>query len=228
MARRSILTRERLDGRIVDIEFLLIAVIQGLALTTLAVESEAIIGEAQWIYWPYMIAGFVLIINFWTLVITHSISFISWPFDIVHSVLYMLAAFIEVAAFAQITHPAQWFIFMFVFFLVSIVLYAWDLHMIRQRRAEFEDTPARTRLYAHIHDRQTLELHVLLPAALVLQAGVVVVLWQAPDLILADNRHLYVVAIQIVGGLGFLADTIRSFGVRKRLLTECIEDTPGT
>jgi hypothetical protein len=40
MRRRSRLTRERLDGTVVDIEFLLIAVIQGLALTTLAVDPS--------------------------------------------------------------------------------------------------------------------------------------------------------------------------------------------
>ena len=57
MSRRALLTRERLDGRVVDIEFVLIAVIQGLALTTLAVESETVIGETQWLYWPYVIAG---------------------------------------------------------------------------------------------------------------------------------------------------------------------------
>ena len=81
MAKRALLTRERLDGRVVDIEFVLIAVIQGLALTTLAVESEAVIGETQWVYWPYVFAGFILIANFWTLAVTHTLSFISWPFD---------------------------------------------------------------------------------------------------------------------------------------------------
>ena len=223
MAKRALLTRERLDGRVVDIEFVLIAVIQGLALTTLAIESEHIIGESQWLYWPYVVAGFVLIANFWTLAITHTLSFISWPFDAVHTILYLLASFVEVTAFAQITNPAGWFIFMFVFFLVAAVLYAWDLRMIRERRGEFEDTPARQKLYAHIHDHQALELR-LLPAAVLFQAAIVGVIWLWPSLILDDNRHLYVVALQIVSGLGFLAYTIRNFNVRKRLMTDCIEE----
>jgi hypothetical protein len=141
MLKRPKLTRERLDGTAVDIEFLLIAVIQGLALTTLAVASEKVIGEAEWIYWPYVIAGFVLILNFWSLAIIHSISFVSWPFDIVRTLLYLLVTFVEVAAFAEITHPAKWFVFMLASFIVSFVLYAWDARVIRDKRAEYLDTP---------------------------------------------------------------------------------------
>lgn len=222
MDRRPILTRQRLDRTVVDIELLLIAVIQGLALTILAAKSEAVVGDPQWEYWPYMIAGFVVIINFWTLATIHSISFIRWPFDIVHTICYLLAAFVEVAALAQITHPAKWFIFMFVFFLVSVPLYAWDMKMIVERRPEF-DTPARARLYAHIRDWQVRDLRLLLPAALVFQGIIVIILWQAPDLILGDNRHLYVVGAQILFGLGYLVHSLRSFDVRKRLLTDCIE-----
>ena len=224
MRGRSIVTRERLDRTVIDIEFLLIAVIQGLALTTLAINSEAVIGDPQWLYWPYMVAGFVLIINFWALAVTHSISFISWPFDIVHTVLYLLLAFVEVAAFGQITHPAKWFIFMLVFFLVSACLYGWDLRMIRARRAEFENTPARMALYAHIHDRQTRELRLLLPAALAFQGLIVIVLLVSPGAILDGNRHLFVVIAQIVFGLVYLSDTIRNFSVRAQLITDCIED----
>src|SRR5581483_8062263 len=171
--RRSRLTRERLDGTVVDIEFLLIAVIQGLAITTLAVESEHVIGDLEWEYMPYVLAGFVLILNFWSLAIIHSVSFISWPFDIVHTLLYLLAAFVEVAAFAQITHPAKWFIFMFGFFLVSFVLYLWDARMVREHREDFQDTPERAALYAHIDSRQRMELKFLLPAALVFHGLIV-------------------------------------------------------
>ena len=68
----------------------------------------------------------MLIINFWSLAIIHSISFISWPFDLVHTILYFLATFVEVTAFTQITNPTGWFIAMFAFFVVSGLLYLWD------------------------------------------------------------------------------------------------------
>ncbi len=226
MRTRSRLTRERLDGTVVDIEFLLIAVIQGLALTTLAVESEGVIGGEEWIYWPYVVAGFVLILNFWSLAVIHSVSFISWPFDLVHTLLYFLVSFVEVTAFTQLAHPGKWFVFMFVFFLVSFLLYAWDARMIRQREGEFRDTPARARLYDHIVHKQTVELHVVLPGALLFHGAIVVVLLLAPDLILANDRHEFVVAAQVLFGLAYLVNTIRGFAVRERLLTNCIEDDP--
>ncbi len=103
MQKRPVLTREHLDGTVVDIEFLLIAVIQGFALATLAVDSDAVISGRDWIYWPYVLAAFILILNFWSLAIIHSISFISWPFDLIHTLLYFLVAFVEVAAFSQVT-----------------------------------------------------------------------------------------------------------------------------
>jgi hypothetical protein len=221
---RWTLTRDRLDGTVLDIEFLLIAVIQGLALTTLAVESEGMIVEVDWLFWPYMVSGFILIINFWTLALVHSISFIRWPFDVVHTLFYLLVAFVEVAAFAQITHPAKWFAFTFAFFVVSALLYLWDMKMIRDRRDDFADTPAKQALYRHIHDRQLNELRLVVPAALIFQGGVVAVLWLRPEAILGGHRDLILVLAQIVFGVVYLADTIRAFGVRRELITACIEE----
>jgi hypothetical protein len=224
MRTRRVLTRERLDGAVIDIEFLLIAVVQGLALTTLAVESEGVIGELEWTYWPYVLAGFILICNFWTLATTHSISFISWPYDIVHTLLYMLVAFVEVAAFAQITHPEKWFFFTFAFFAVSVFLYVWDMRIIRARRDEWQDTPARAALSAHVHDWQLGELRLVLPAALVFQGAVVLVLLLSPGLILGGGRHVWVVMAQNLFGMAYLVYAIRSFAERKGLMTAAIEE----
>jgi hypothetical protein len=226
MNRRPLITRERLDATVVDIEFLLIAVVQGLALTTLAVESEAGLGGGPWYYWPYVIAAFLLVLNFWSQALIHSISFISWPFDIVHTLLYFLASFIEVTAFAQITHPARWFIFIFAFFAVSFLLYAWDLRMIRQKRQEFAETSARRALYSHILGRQRFELAYLLPAAIAFHGLLVVVLWSRPDLILDGNRHVYLASLQAVIGLGYLVTAVRSFSRRSALINACMEDEP--
>jgi hypothetical protein len=227
MAKRSRLTRENLDGTVVDIEFLLIAVIQGLALTTLAVESEGVLGEGEFLYWPYVAAGFVLIMNFWSLAIIHSISFIRWPFDLVHTILYFLATFVEVAAFTQLTNPKGWFIAMFAFFVVSALLYLWDFKVIGEKQGEYEDTPERVALYRHIQERQHVELRYMLPAALVFHGAIVVVLLAAPQLILDHDRHVFFVTAQLIFGLFFLAGVVRDFRVRERLITDCIEEEPG-
>ncbi|HET7716899.1 MAG TPA: hypothetical protein VFK86_14845 [Bauldia sp.] len=227
MLKRSLLTREKLDGTVVDIEFLLIAVIQGLALTTLAVESEGVLGEGEFLYWPYVAAGFVLIMNFWSLAIIHSISFIRWPFDLVHTILYFLATFVEVAAFTQLTNPTGWFIAMFAFFVVSALLYLWDFRMIREKESEYQDTPERAALYRHIRERQHVELRYMLPGALIFHGAIVAVLIAAPALILEHDRHVWLVSAQLLFGLLFLAGVVRDFRVRERLITDCIEEESG-
>lgn len=221
--RRTKLTRERLDGTAVDIEFLLIAVIQGFALATLAVDAEPVITGGEWIYLPYVLAAFILILNFWALAIQHSISFISWPFDLVHTLLYLLVGFVEVASFSQVTHPANWFIFMLAFFVVSAMLYVWDLRMIGEREADFADSPQRRALYDHIATQQRIEVRALVPAAIAFEAIIVAILWGAPSLIMGDNRHLYLIAAQILFGIGYLALTIRGFNQRRRLLSAVAE-----
>jgi hypothetical protein len=223
--QRSTITRERLDGTVVDIEFLLIAVIQGFALATLAVDSETVITEGMWVYFPYILAAFILILNFWALAIQHSISFIAWPFDLTHTLLYLLVAFVEVASFSQITHPGTWFVFMLAFFIVSGMLYAWDLKMIRDRRAEFEDTPARRTLYAHILNWQESEVRFLLPSAIGFELVVVGVLWQWPALILEENRHLWVISAQLLFGLAYLAVIMRGYRRRQELISACAEES---
>ena len=222
--RRTAITREKLDATVVDIEFLLIAVIQGFALATLAVDSEAVITEGMWVYFPYIVAAFILILNFWALAIQHSISFIAWPFDLTHTLLYLLVAFVEVASFSQITHPGTWFVFMLAFFVVSAMLYAWDLKMIRERRAEFDDTPARRALYAHILGWQESEVRFLLPSAIGFELVVVIVLWQWPTLILEANRHLWIIAAQVLFGLAYLALIMRGYRRRQDLISACADE----
>lgn len=224
MGKRARLTRERLDGTVVDIEFLLIAVIQGLALTTLAVEAEPVFREGDWVYWPYVLAGFVLMLNFWSLAVIHSISFITWPFDLVHTLLYMLVAFVEVAAFAEVTQPAKWFILMLVFFVLSWLLYAWDMKVIREKRGAFQDTPARARLYDHIYRQQSREMRLMVPGAIVFHGLIVLLMIVAPGFVLGGDRHVIFVGLQLVFGLIYLGDIVRGFGERRRLITDCIEE----
>jgi hypothetical protein len=224
MARHTLLTRERLDGTAVDIEFLLIAVIQGFALATLAVDADPIMAGGDWLYLPYLLAAFILILVFWGLAIVHSISFISWPFDLVHTLLYLLVGFVEVSSFSAIRHPEAWFFFMAGFFIVSGLLYLWDMKMIAERHAEFQDTPARARLYDHIYANQSFELRFVMAPAIVFQVAVVLVMWQAPDLVLGGNRHLLIVGAQDLFGLGFLTLIIRSFTTRRKLITNVADD----
>lgn len=119
--------KERLDQFALDIEFLLISVIQGVALAALATDAADPINHLQFVYWLYIASGFLLILNFWSQAIIHAVSFIDWPLDLGHSFLYFLASFVEVMAFTHLTEPKQWFGFMAAF-LLSLYFCIWSIY----------------------------------------------------------------------------------------------------
>src|SRR5689334_11403789 len=112
-------SNEKLDGLVLDIEFLLISVVQGVALTALALSAVPIISTGDWQYFPYVFSGFLFILIFWSQAIIHAMSFIDWPLQITHSFLYFLASFTEVILFNQLTNPLKWFLFTIIFFIVA-------------------------------------------------------------------------------------------------------------
>lgn len=94
------MTKERLDQFVLDIEFLLISVVQGVALGALAAGAIEPLATMDYQYFPYIVAGFLLILTFWSQAIVHSLSFINWPLDLGHNFLYFLASLVEVLAFS--------------------------------------------------------------------------------------------------------------------------------
>jgi len=128
----------RLDQVALDIEFLLISVVQGVALATLAGASVKPLSMMEWQYLPYVATAFLLVLIFWSGAIIHALSFIDWPLDLPHSFLYFLASFIEVLAFTQLENPIMWFVFILLFQIVAGLLYLYDLRLIRKHKKRFE------------------------------------------------------------------------------------------
>ena len=105
----------RLDQVALDIEFLLISVVQGVALAALAGGAAGIFTSLDWFAIPYAITAFLIVLIFWSGAIIHALSFIDWPLDLMHSFLYFLASFVEVMAFTHLENPMLWFIFILGF-----------------------------------------------------------------------------------------------------------------
>src|ERR1700754_633124 len=105
------MNRERLDQFVLDIEFLLISAVQGVALGALAGAASEPISSLNFQYWPYILSGFLLILTFWSQAIIHSLSFIKWPLDLWHNFLYFLMGLIEFLAFNHLQDPLRWFVF---------------------------------------------------------------------------------------------------------------------
>lgn len=215
--------KAKLDQFALDIEFLLISVIQGVALAALAAEATDPINNLQFEYWLYIASAFLLILNFWSQAIVHAVSFVDWPLDLPHSFLYFFASFVEVMAFSHITDPKAWFGFISIFFGVALLLYIVDLRLIKVRENRFVLTEKKKRVYTHIIKRQLFEFKLLLPAALIYNVVCFWLLSTYEELFLGHRLHILLVGIQALFALVVLADSARNFNKRAALIGSASE-----
>lgn len=215
--------RERLNQFSVDIEFLLISVVQGAALATLATNSIEPLSNLQFQYWPYIFAGFFIILIFWSQAVIHTISFIDWPINMIHNFFYFLTGFFEILAFSHITSPVLWYGFLIGFFVVSAILYIIDFYLIASHKNRFTTTPAQ-KLYAHIIKRQKLELYLLMPAGLIFNILAFTAAQTGIDLNLPIPTLPVLACLQAIISLAVLGDIVLSFQKRVQLISECITE----
>src|SRR6185436_4094470 len=201
--------RSKLDEIILDVELLLISVVQGLAVTTLAEKSIDPLQNLQFMYWPYILTAFIFILVYWAQAISHTLTFIRWPLDIGHSFLYYLTAIIEFLAFAHIANPLQWFLYTTVFMIVILFLYIFDLWILKGMKERFYATPAGRTLYDHTLKEQLFELKTFVPGGIIFNAVATYLIWMMPTLFINNNWHLGLIFLQ---GLFTLFILWRSIG----------------
>jgi len=206
--------RRHLDALVVDVELVLISVVQGVALTTLAVEATPVLHQHLAASYPLAIAGLLFVLAFWSAALVHAVSFVSWPMDLVHYFFYFALALLECLTFGQMERPRDWFAYSCVAYVACLALYAYDDAMMRGRRVAFESTPARRRLFDHMLRRQRLELFGFMPAGIAFNAAAW--WWLGRD---AGAATAWGWA-QVVLSLVFLADLVRAFGHRQRIIAE--------
>jgi hypothetical protein len=211
--------KDKLDQFTLDIEFLLISIVQGVAIAALGGEAVKIIAAAQWQYIPYIVAGFLFILIFWSGAIIHAVSFIDWPLDLTHNFFYFLASLIEVIAFGFMDNPLVWFITIFFFFLAAEVLYIIDYKLILSRKDVFE-SKAQIKLYTDLIAEQRFELSTIVPAGIIFNAICIFLIYTNPQLFLGQQYHLVLICLQVLFSFGFLALIIKSFKKRSHLISE--------
>ncbi|MBI3485366.1 hypothetical protein HY025_00310 [Candidatus Daviesbacteria bacterium] len=183
------MNREKLDGIVLDIEFLLISVVQGVALVSLADNSSHIISNLHFEYWLYVLSGLLLILIFWSQAIIHALSFIDWPMDLVHSFLYFLVSLVEIMAFSAMDNPLLWFGFIVGLFVVAAGLYIFDLNLIKKHESVF-NTKQKKLLFNHILSRQLFELKFLVPAGFIFNLSAFLLIYFFKDIFLENRFHL--------------------------------------
>src|SRR5689334_5658990 len=123
-------TRGQLDQLVLDVELVLISVVQGVALSTLAIEGGPRMAGITPLTAVYLATGLLFVLSFWSVAIIHAISFVMWPMDLGHYFFYFTLALLECLTFAQMEHPAAWFAGSLACFLVTSILYVYDYRLI--------------------------------------------------------------------------------------------------
>ena len=83
-------SRSELDAMIADIELTLVSIIQGVALTVLIETSREAGAKLDWIMWPYVLSGLIIILVFWSRVVLHILTVIRWPLEFGHNFSILL------------------------------------------------------------------------------------------------------------------------------------------
>ena len=202
--------RSELDSMIAGIELTLVSIIQGVALTVLIENAQHIVANLEIVFWPYVLAGLLVIFVFWSRAVLHVITLIRWPLEFGHNFLYIACALIEAVLFAQLNNPEKWFSFGAVFIAVGWLLFVYDLRLINARMHDSAGE-ASNRLYVRVRRDQWLNIALLLPAVFLLNLACALCLRLWPGQFLAHNAHFALIAIQLVGFVGYLVYVVRFY-----------------
>jgi hypothetical protein len=214
-------TRRGLDQIVLDVEFVLISVVQGVALTTLATEAAPMLRAPDLVTLAFLASGFLFVLSFWAVAIIHALSFVTWPMDLGHYFFYFGLALLECLTFAQMERPVAWFGYSLGSFTLTAALYVYDYRLIRARRATFEGSSARRALRDHIEKHQRFEMAVLVPVGVAFNLVAFVLVrahgeW-APPFALA----------QLALTLAFVLNFVHTFARRRELITAAVETAGG-
>jgi len=204
---------------VVEIELTLVSIVQGVALTILIENARDVVAQRAFVFWPYVLAGLVTIFIFWSRAVLHIITVIRWPLEFGHNFLYIGCTLIEALMFAQLTRPQNWFAFGAAFIAVGWALFIYDLRLIYARMRD-SPGPASNRLCAMVERDQWLNIALLLPGVLLLNAACVWAIRTHPEFFIGRKGHLWLVAAQLVGFGGYLLYVVRFYSKLAPFISE--------
>jgi hypothetical protein len=215
--------RSQLDSMVVEIELTLVSIIQGVALTVLIENAHAVIAERQLFFWLYVVAGLFVIFVFWSRAVLHIITVIRWPLEFGHNFLYIACALVEAILFAQLGKPGSWFGFGAAFIAIGWTLFVYDLRLIYARMRDSAGE-ASDRLYARVRRDQWLNIVLLLPAVFFLNLVSAILVRTWPEVFLARNAHVWLIAVQVLGFAGYLVYVVRFYVGLAPLITQAHQE----
>ena len=223
---KSSAARSELDSMVVEIELTLVSIIQGVALTILIENAHAVIAERQLFFWLYVVAGLFIIFVFWSRAVLHILTVIRWPLEFGHNFLYIACALVEAILFAQIGKPASWFGFGGAFIAIGWTLFVYDLRLIYARMRDSAGE-ASDRLSARVRRDQWLNIALLLPGIFFLNLVSAILIRTRPEVFLANNAHVWLIAAELVAFAGYLIYLVRFYASLAPLIAEARHEWQG-
>ena len=203
-------TQTQLDGSVVNIELTLISIIQGVAFSFLAEQSRDVIIGLQLVFWPYAVTGLLIILLFWSRSLIHTLTVIRWPLELGHNFLYIACTLIETVAFTQLTNPLHWYALNTLFGIMTWVLFALDLRMVR-RRVRDSAGPTASALYSIVEREQFLNIRFFLPATVAFNLLAMIAVRRFAVPLIEGNGHVIIALIQMAAALAYLLYVMRFF-----------------
>jgi hypothetical protein len=149
----SVAPNPELESLATSVELTLASVLQGIALAILVPKIVELITSGAVAKLPYIPASLLLLFMVWVTFISHAISFITWPFDPLHNLMYFLIVSSEAVLLFFLDQPLQWFLSLLGFGLL-LGFSCWYNQVLLQRNAPRYSGAAARGLYAHIMDEQ--------------------------------------------------------------------------
>jgi hypothetical protein len=215
--------RSELDGVVLGIELTLCSIIQGVALYFLIENARLTLSKGRPESWPYIAAGLLIILLFWSRSLIHTLTLIRWPLEFVHNFFYVACTFVEAIAFTRLNDPFRWFQLTAIFAVLVWALFLYDLRIIKLR-GEDSAGPVGCRLYEIVESDQNLNIRLIIPAIFVFNLGCALAIWHWPDYCLARHGHFIFISIQVAGLIIYLVHVIRSFSKMSPLISATREE----
>jgi len=179
---------DKLSEMVRSVEFTMISVIAGLLLFPLIESASPLVRELRFEFWVYILTQLSIVMFFWTALIAHSLTFISWPIDIGHNLLYLVLFPVVGIEMHFMGEPRAFYPMLVVITLQGFILTAYDLSLIKRRMTGAGGAAAE--LYAAVRSRQST-LVVLCLTGFLVTIGMAALVAAFPGLFV--DRHLHVV-----------------------------------
>lgn len=207
---------------VIAIEFTMISVMAGMVLFLLADNATPLLRDLRAEYWLYILACLLMILWVWTEVIGHALTFVGWPIDIGHNLLYIIGALVLGIQEHFLDDPRGFFAMMVVLSFSNAAVMYYDFTLLQKLRAQAQGAAAD--LYAAAMSRQRALLQAV-PPNMAFAAVSAASIYFFPDALLAQHWHLLPITLFCGWMLFLLVRGMHDFSpLRSKILFKSAED----